>query len=302
MIFTQSNKNMITYSFIIPHHNCPDLLNHLLDTIPQRDDIEIIVVDDNSDEDKKPQILRSDTRVVYISAEETKGAGHARNVGLDMAIGKWLLFADSDDYYEKGFIDKLDDYKESNYDIVFFGAHVMYEPEHPEKSKGTNYIEKTYSRYESSDKTEQEFRRFVMRTSVPWNKMFSHKFISSIEAKFETVPIGNDAWFSKFAGSKAQTAIIIHDRLYYYVKYNNNTTFKKRPITDYYAMIDSSIRRNILLKQYGLLGSVKILGFYQKNVIRDFGYFIYIRLVIYNLLHDPTIASIIISKIKERLN
>ena len=37
---------MINYSFIIPHHNCPKQLNRLLDSIPQREDIEIIVVDD----------------------------------------------------------------------------------------------------------------------------------------------------------------------------------------------------------------------------------------------------------------
>ena len=37
----------ITYTFIIPHHNCPDLLDRCLSSIPQRDDIQIVVVDDN---------------------------------------------------------------------------------------------------------------------------------------------------------------------------------------------------------------------------------------------------------------
>ena len=38
----------ITYTFIIPHHNCPELLDRCLTSIPQRDDIQVIVVDDNS--------------------------------------------------------------------------------------------------------------------------------------------------------------------------------------------------------------------------------------------------------------
>ena len=51
---------MIVYSFIIPHKNCPVLLNRCLDSIPIRDDVQIIVVDDNSDVDKKPTLSRQD--------------------------------------------------------------------------------------------------------------------------------------------------------------------------------------------------------------------------------------------------
>ena len=40
---------MITFSFILPHKNTPELLQKALDSIPRWDDIEIIVADDNSD-------------------------------------------------------------------------------------------------------------------------------------------------------------------------------------------------------------------------------------------------------------
>ena len=39
------------YSIIIPHKNIPQLLKRCLDSIPQRDDVQIIVVDDNSSSD-----------------------------------------------------------------------------------------------------------------------------------------------------------------------------------------------------------------------------------------------------------
>ena len=39
---------MIIYSIIIFHKNCPDLLQRCLDFIPCREDLQIIVVDDNS--------------------------------------------------------------------------------------------------------------------------------------------------------------------------------------------------------------------------------------------------------------
>ena len=42
-------NNTINFSIIIPTKNIPDLLQRCLESIPQRSDIEIIVVDDNSD-------------------------------------------------------------------------------------------------------------------------------------------------------------------------------------------------------------------------------------------------------------
>ena len=103
----------INYSIIIPHKNCPDLLNRCLGSIPLRDDIHIIIVDDNSDNDKKPQYDRNNMEIIFLDAEHSRGAGHARNVGLNRAKGKWLLFADADDYYcEHGF-EILDKYLDS---------------------------------------------------------------------------------------------------------------------------------------------------------------------------------------------
>lgn len=63
-------KNKPIYSIIIPHYNIPDLLQRLLDSIPQREDIEIIVVDDNSSSDVVdfnhfPGSDRNDVRIIF---------------------------------------------------------------------------------------------------------------------------------------------------------------------------------------------------------------------------------------------
>ena len=111
---------MINYSIIIPHKNSPELLDRCLASIPKRNDIEIIVVDDYSDENRRPQINREDVDVIYITKEESKGAGHARNVGIEAAAGIWLVFADCDDYYINNAFDKLDAFRETEYDIIFY--------------------------------------------------------------------------------------------------------------------------------------------------------------------------------------
>lgn len=289
---------MINYSFIIPHHNCPHLLNRLIDSIPEREDVEIIVVDDNSDNDKKPQVSRSDVHVVLIPIEESKGAGHARNVGLAIAKGKWLLFADSDDFYEENFISTLDEYLNTDADIVFFSAYVNYDLEHPQKCQEQNYIEQIFQNYISSSKTILDMRRAAMTANVPWNKMFKKQFIFDIGAHFEEIPISNDAWFVKYAGSKASKIEIIRKRLYYYIKYPNNTTNKKRPLEHYYLAIDSNTRRNILLRDIGLFDMIEFPGFNKENILRDFGRPTFVKLIFYKLFHDPTFLKSIMAKLR----
>ena len=108
------------YSFIIPHKNCPDLLQRCVDSIPERDDVQIIVVDDNSASDKKPYLDCRKIDLVLLNLEQSNGAGRARNVGLQYAKGKWVLFADADDYYSDGFINILDNYVSKTMDILYF--------------------------------------------------------------------------------------------------------------------------------------------------------------------------------------
>ena len=96
------------YTIIIPHKNISTLLQRCLNSIPERPDVQVIVVDDNSDPavvdfENFPGKDRKNTEI-YLT-KEGKGAGYARNVGLRHAKGEWLLFADADDFYtENAFI------------------------------------------------------------------------------------------------------------------------------------------------------------------------------------------------------
>ena len=114
---------MYNYTFIIPHKNSPELLYRWLESIPSRDDIQIIIVDDNSDpkivnQDNFPFKIRKNVEVIF--NKYSKGAGYARNLGLQLAIGKRQLFPDADDFYVDGFIDILDNKVNSDNDIIYF--------------------------------------------------------------------------------------------------------------------------------------------------------------------------------------
>lgn len=292
---------MINYSFIIPHHNVPELLNRLLDSIPQREDIEVIVVDDNSDDDKKPLIDRVDTKVILIPTEESNGAGHARNVGMEHATGKWLIFADSDDKYVDGAISTWDRYKESKADIVFWGAIVSNCDDQTQNFEERNFLDTIAEEYQNSPKTLKDIHRMAMRSSFPWNKMISRDFVLKIGARFEEVPIHNDAWFSKYVGSKASKIEVTKDKIYYYYRYPNNTTNKKRPLGHYYTMIKTCKKVNRLYIDNGLMDNTVFPAFTSKHVIRDFGLFTLVKLYIYEFFYDPFSVIVIWNKLKRRL-
>ncbi len=114
-------------SVIMPVHNAERYLEQCLDSViaQTEKDIEIICVNDGST-DSSPQILRSyadsDNRISIINQEQ-KGAGAARNKGLEQAKAKYLSFLDADDFFEldmlKTAADRAD---QTNADVLVFGA------------------------------------------------------------------------------------------------------------------------------------------------------------------------------------
>ena len=209
----------MTYSFIIPHHNTPDLLQRLIDSIPQREDIEIIVVDDNSEDDKKANISRSDVRTIFIDKEHTKGAGHARNIGMDAASGKWILFADADDFYKTGFLQVLDEYKDDDIEMLFFNIDSVdsetLEPL-PRRSKLPRFLINQYTG--SKESTEN----LLYLCYTPWRKMQRLDFIRKYNMRFEEIPKGNDVFFTY------QTAFFarkwkVNQKVVYIVTYRNDS-------------------------------------------------------------------------------
>ena len=64
------------------------------------DDIEILVIDDGSNDNSGnivKQLLNSDNRIKYIK-KENGGVGSARNLGIEISNGKYIMFIDGDDW------------------------------------------------------------------------------------------------------------------------------------------------------------------------------------------------------------
>ena len=73
------------YSIIIPHYRIPKLLRRCLCSVPKRNDLQVLVVDDNSGADIVAQIREIEKDfpfVTFIYSETNGGGGRARNIGL----------------------------------------------------------------------------------------------------------------------------------------------------------------------------------------------------------------------------
>lgn len=203
---------MITYTFIIPHHNCPKLLDRCINSIPQREDIQIIVVDDNSDEDKKPiQCDRPEVEYIYIDKVDSKGAGRARNRGLVKAKGMWVVFSDSDDYFATEILNhKLDLYVNSDADIIYFNTNKL-------NADTLKPIKGNYEYHEVINKNNAESLEWLRyRSNVPWGKFIRKDLINKYNLCFSECIAGNDLFFSVKSGHYSTKTIIDTDIIYFW--------------------------------------------------------------------------------------
>lgn len=210
---------MVEYSFIIPHKNSPDLLKKCLDTIPRRNDIQIIVVDDNSDEDKvdfKHFPGLDDPSVEVYFTKEGKGAGYARNVGLKHAVGKWLVFADADDYFTNDVADALDKCKDLEADVVFLKNESI------QISSG----EPSYRGYELNRRVDYAIETgdysLAVLYSSPWQKFFKRSFIENNNICFNEVRWGNDVVFMGKVAKYATSFEALNEKIYCLTESDNS--------------------------------------------------------------------------------
>ena len=208
--------SMINYSIIIPHKNIPDLLQRCLDSIPVRDDVQVIVVDDNSDEsivdfDHFPRWEGKNYE--YYLTKEGEGAGYARNVGLEHAEGTWLVFLDADDFMLTEVSDVFDEEVNTKEDIVFFRPKFVCNDnlELTSKRGGSEYIRFVECYIETGEETELR-----TRWHSPWSKFIKTSLVVENDIRFEETKYSNDVMFSSMTGCMANK-IAARDRGYYVI-------------------------------------------------------------------------------------
>ena len=215
---------MVNYSIIIPHRGAPELLQRLLDSIPQRPDVQVIVIDD----------------------PDGRGGGYARNQALPQATGRWLLFADADDFYAEGFLEVLDAYvNRDDLDAVYFGFQmVAADTLSPEPIVTADYIQN----FDGSEAAEARIRFGI---NSPWCKMVRASLVADHNIRFDETRIANDRLFSLQVGHYAQSIAVDKHILYNYVHYPASQTNRQWNRAKVRDLLDVNIRANAFLRRIG---------------------------------------------------
>jgi glycosyltransferase involved in cell wall biosynthesis len=234
------------FTVIVPHYRSFAGLERLLSTVPlDLPSVQVIVIDDHSGDPVQLSAMQEKyPSVVFLDARlGAKGAGAARNEGLRRALGKWLLFADADDYFRPGAFAALSASVNSADDVVYF-------PPCSERD-GTSDPGTRHWRYAKLVEMYRETQNPLIRYRfvVPWSKMIRRKLVVENGILFSEVLAANDVMFSLKTGHAAR-GVSVSDEIIYCVTERSGslTQSYSEPIFD--ARFEVATEHNRFLAQH----------------------------------------------------
>lgn len=245
----------IDLTIIIPHYNTPSLLERLLKSIPKRKDMQIIVVDDNSNvEIEKFQAIKerySKNVEFYRNNTGVQSAGTCRNIGLESAKGKWILFADADDFFLPCMYDIVKKYFSSNFDIIFFVPTSIFLDTGEISNRHLAY-ERRVKEYLADSSLENTINLKSARAREPWSKMIRRELIEKKRVRFSQSLYANDLLFSTVIGYYAKN-IYASEETIYCITRSRGTLSTRMDERAYDIRLDEYIKVwQFIIEKYGL--------------------------------------------------
>ncbi len=184
------------YSVIIPVYNSEKTIKRCIESITsqKRNDVEIIVINDGSTDMSESicnKMQNKYNNIVYIR-KENGGVSSARNSGLCVAKGKYVMFIDSDDYVDSKCFEIFDSYTKSDADYYQFVFSI----------EANGKVKKVISWPERYVNTESEKGAFIVESVVTrsinscWAKLYRREIIERTGLRFyEELSMGEDLTF-----------------------------------------------------------------------------------------------------------
>lgn len=211
-------------SIIVPVYNIEKYIGNCIDSLVSQtyENLEIICIDDGS-KDKSAEIIREyckkDSRIVYVY-QDNAGVSTARNRGLDIARGKYIMFADGDDYLHYQAVEILYNcIAEKKCGFVFAGAYNTEKLNEP-MTEITSY---------KAEKSSAEFL-FVWTDGnqlgrAIWGKIYSRECLDGIKFPIG-ITHGEDYYFIASIISKNNPEFYYVDKkLYYYFHRSSSVSY-----------------------------------------------------------------------------
>lgn len=210
-------------SIIVPIYNVEPYLERCIASLQNQDyrDIEIILVDDGSTDNSFAIVNRfaiRDKRIIAIQ-KENGGVSSARNVGLDTAQGRYILFVDGDDYVDKDYVSYfLKTIQDTNCKIGMNKVNYV-----DEKLRGKQ-------RDDAITVPSEIAMEYIFLDKIfvaVWNKIYEASFLKENGIRFnENIWYGEGMLFNIECLSKLQTVALGEKCVYHQVS-NRNSAMRK---------------------------------------------------------------------------
>lgn len=215
-------------SVIVPIYKAEKYLNRCIESIVKQtyDCLEIILVDDGST-DTSPQICdnwgKKDDRIKVVH-QKNGGVSSARNSGLNIASGKYIVQVDSDDYIASNMIEVL--YKaliEKNADLVICGYL---------KGKNVDYsfalekeVETTVINAETALNRIYDSGASALQYVAPWGKLYKKELFEEI--RYPEGKIFEDIYITHQILCRCHRIAVVQNQLTYYYQHSDSIMNKK---------------------------------------------------------------------------
>lgn len=228
-------------SVVIPIFNCGKYLETAISALLSQTykDVEIILVDDGSTDNSLELCNRfaaeNDT-ITVIHKDKSEGAGPARNSGIAVASGEYIMFLDADDRYAPNLVEKLVTAISSrDYDVAVCGYQTYVEGKESVLLDTFVPENKVYTHKE-------EVRGFFANlfpegmAGYLWNKIYKTDVIKQNQIEFPDMRRLQDGVFNIRYFDCAESCVAIDEPLYFYRLNAQTDTFKKCP-PDYFDLV-----------------------------------------------------------------
>lgn len=219
-------------SVIVPAFNAGAFIEKCINCILQstQKNIEVIVIDDKSTDDTLKKIKSiADARLQVVALKIQGGVSKARNIGIEMATGKYLTFVDADDWIAPTMIETLYETAiQQNSDITICNHFEVYEK--GEKIAGDIGMDLKFEGVKINQyiqmfmlKGHKEFKPYFP-IGQPWGTLYRSELIKKNYIKFvEGMQYKEDVIFNLQAAQYANTIVRINEPLYFYNRSNSGS-------------------------------------------------------------------------------
>lgn len=215
----QQNGNSVpTISIVLPVYNMEQYIRETIDSILNQSfsDFELLCIDDGST-DKTHQLLEGyaarDNRIKLIR-QKNLGPGAARNKGLELASGAYVIMLDADDLYHPSMIEKM--YEKA----ISVDADIVVTRSTQFEDKTNRNLESWWTVNISQIPNKEVFSPLEMRDYIfsaflgwPWDKLYKRSFIEENEIRYPALSNSEDLYFVFLSLARAQRISVIEESL-----------------------------------------------------------------------------------------